>query len=130
MKKQVGCTPHFSSFGDLSYMHSSSASIAWQSLLLTLILIVRPLHCLTVSCFSVRLSYIFAFLKSLPSFYLPSKALKGLNSHSSISLGVNSWFEVSIASMPGHAPGSAHDSTFFIQGRLSVLYLSMIHLTN
>ena len=32
MSKQVGCTPHLASF-ELSYTYSSSASVAWQSLL-------------------------------------------------------------------------------------------------
>ena len=60
MSKQVGCTPtqlHQESF----HTYSSSASIAWQFLLLTLTQIVRPLHCLTINRVDVRLSYIFVF---------------------------------------------------------------------
>ena len=53
MSKQVGCTP--TSFLLLS-IHSSSASVAWQSLLLTLTSIDGHLHSPLISRVDVRLS--------------------------------------------------------------------------
>ena len=47
---------HLVSFVDLSYIYSSSASIAWQSLLLTLTSIDGHLHSPLISCINVRLS--------------------------------------------------------------------------
>ena len=53
MSKQVGCTP--TSFLLLS-IHSSSASVAWQSLLLALTSIDGHLHSPLISLVDVRLS--------------------------------------------------------------------------
>ena len=53
MSKRVGCTP--TSFPLLS-IHSSSASVAWQSLLLTLISINGHLHSPLICLVDVRLS--------------------------------------------------------------------------
>ena len=47
---------HLVSLDELSYTYSSSASVAWQSLLLTLILIDGPLHCLLICRVDARLS--------------------------------------------------------------------------
>jgi len=55
MSKQVGCTPHLASF-ELSYTYSSSASFAWQSLLLALTSIDGHLHSSLVRLVDVRLS--------------------------------------------------------------------------
>ena len=55
MSKQVGCTPHLASF-ELSYTYSSSASFAWQSLLLALTSIDGHLHSPLVHLVDVRLS--------------------------------------------------------------------------
>ena len=55
MSKQVGCTPTQFQF-ELSYTYSSSASVAWQSLLLTLTSIDGHLHSLLISRVDVRLS--------------------------------------------------------------------------
>ena len=55
MSKQVGCTPTQFQF-ELSYTYSSSASVAWQSLLLTLTSIDGHLHGLLISRVDVRLS--------------------------------------------------------------------------
>ena len=64
MSKQVGCTPTQFQF-ELSYTYNSSASVAWQSLLLALTSIDGHLHSMLISRVDVRLSY---FLSSL---YLP-----------------------------------------------------------
>ena len=55
MSKQVGCTPTQFQF-ELSYTYSSGASVAWQSLLLTLTSIDGHLHSLLISRVDVRLS--------------------------------------------------------------------------
>ena len=55
MSKQVGCTLHLASF-ELSYIYSSSASFAWQSLLLALTSIDGHLHSSLVCLVDVRLS--------------------------------------------------------------------------
>ena len=55
MSKQVGCTPTQFQF-ELSYTYSSSASVAWQSLLLALTSIDGHLHHLLISLMNVRLS--------------------------------------------------------------------------
>ena len=55
MSKQVGCTPTQFLF-ELSYTYSSSASVAWQSLLLALTSIDGHLHSLLISLVDVRLS--------------------------------------------------------------------------
>ena len=47
---------HLVSFVELSYMYSSSASVAWQSLLLALTSIDRHLHSPLISRVNVRLS--------------------------------------------------------------------------
>ena len=53
MSKQVGCTPTLFQF-ELSYTYSSSASVAWQSLLLTLTSINGHLHSPLISRVDVR----------------------------------------------------------------------------
>ena len=55
MSKQVGCTPTQFQF-ELSYTYSSSASVAWQSLLLALTSIDEHLHSPLISLVDVRLS--------------------------------------------------------------------------
>ena len=55
VSKQVGCTPTQFLF-ELSYTYSSSASIAWQSLLLALTSIDGHLHSPLISLVDVRLS--------------------------------------------------------------------------
>ena len=55
MRKQVGCTPTQFQF-ELSYTYSSSASIAWQSLLLVLTSIDGHLHSPLISRVNMRLS--------------------------------------------------------------------------
>ena len=60
MSKQVGCTPTQFQF-ELSYTYSSSASVAWQSLLLALTSIDGHLHSPLISRVDVRLS---SFLSS------------------------------------------------------------------
>ena len=47
---------HLVSFVELSFIYSSSASVAWQSLLLMLTSIDRHLHSLLISLVNVRLS--------------------------------------------------------------------------
>src|SRR4051812_28373280 len=47
---------HLVSFDELSYIYSSSASVAWQSLLLALTSIDGHLHSPLISCVNVRLS--------------------------------------------------------------------------
>ena len=56
VSKQVGCTPTQLHFVELSYIYSSSASVAWQSLLLTLTSIDGHLHSPLISLIDVRLS--------------------------------------------------------------------------
>ena len=55
VSKQVGCTPTQFLF-ELSYTYSSSASVAWQSLLLALTSIDGHLHSPLISLVDVRLS--------------------------------------------------------------------------
>ena len=55
MSKQVGCTPTQFQF-ELSYTYSSSASVAWKSLLLTLTSIDGHIHSPLISRVDVRLS--------------------------------------------------------------------------
>ena len=69
------------SFVELSYTYSSSASVAWQSLLLALIYIVRPLHCLTIHLVDARLSTIFFHYIPLPSLSLAPVLLSPLLTH-------------------------------------------------
>ena len=52
---------HLVSFVELSYMYSSSASVAWQSLLLALTSIDGHLHSPLISLVDVRLSPFFVF---------------------------------------------------------------------
>ena len=61
MSKQVGCTPTQFQF-ELSYTYSSSASVAWQSLLLALTSIDGHLHSLLIHLVDVRLSSPFCLL--------------------------------------------------------------------
>ena len=68
MSKQVGCTPTQFQF-ELSYTYSSSASVAWQSLLLTLTSIDGHLHSPLISRVDVRLSPFFVFSTQPPSSY-------------------------------------------------------------
>ena len=60
VSKQVGCTPTQFLF-ELSYTYSSSASVAWQSLLLALTSIDGHLHSPLISLVDVRL---YPFLSS------------------------------------------------------------------
>ena len=52
---------HLVSFVELSYIYSCSASVAWQSLLLSLTSIDGHLHSLLISRVNVRLSTFFVF---------------------------------------------------------------------
>ena len=54
--KQVGCTPTQFLFVELSYIYSSSASVAWQSLLLMLTSIDGHSHSPLIILVNVRLS--------------------------------------------------------------------------
>ena len=63
---------HQFSFDDLSFIYSSSASVAWQSLLLALISIDEHLHSPLVSRIDVRLSYFFVFFIFTPIIILYS----------------------------------------------------------
>ena len=56
VSKQVSCTPTQFIFVELSYIYSSSASVAWQSLLLALKSIDGHLHSSLISLVDVRLS--------------------------------------------------------------------------
>ena len=51
---------HLGSFVELSYIYSSSASVAWQSLLLVLTSIDGHLHSPLISLVNVRLSLVFS----------------------------------------------------------------------
>ena len=55
--KQVGCTPTYFLLFELSYTYSSSASVAWQSLLLALTSIDGHLHSPLITLVDVRLSF-------------------------------------------------------------------------
>ena len=57
------------SFVQLSYIYSSSASVAWQSLLLMLTSIDGHLHSPLISLVNVRLSPFFCLLHTIPSSY-------------------------------------------------------------
>ena len=56
-------------FCELSYIYSSSASVAWQSLLLTLTSIYGHLHSPLIIVFNVRLYLFFVFSTQSPSSY-------------------------------------------------------------
>ena len=81
MRKQVGCTP-LVSFVELSYIYSSSASVAWQSLLLTLTSIDGHPHSSLFSRVDVRL---YPFLSSphnpLIIFYSTHSAMSMARAH-------------------------------------------------
>ena len=78
MSKQVGCTP--TSFLLLSIL-SSSASVAWQSLLLALTSIDGHLHSSLISLVDVRLSP-FCLLHITPSlFYSTDSAISMARAH-------------------------------------------------
>ena len=66
MSKQVGCTP--TSFLLMS-IHSSSASVAWQSLLLMLTSIDGHLHSPLIILVNMRLSLFFVFSTQSPLSY-------------------------------------------------------------
>ena len=71
VSKQVGCTPTQFQF-ELSYTYSSSASVAWQSLLLALTSIDRHLHSLLISRVDVRLSpFLSSSTQPPPSYSIP-----------------------------------------------------------
>ena len=67
------------SFVELSYIYSSSASVAWQSLLLALTSIDEHLHSSLISLVDVRLSPFFCLLHITPIIILYS-------THSAISM--------------------------------------------
>ena len=60
---------HLVSIVELSYIYSSSASVAWQSLLLALTSIDGPLHSPLIIRVDVRLSPFFVFSTQPPSSY-------------------------------------------------------------
>ena len=60
---------HLVSFVELSYIYSSSASVAWQSLLLALTSLDGHLHSPLISLVNVRLSPFFVFSTQSPSSY-------------------------------------------------------------
>ena len=62
---------HLVSFVELSYIYSSSASVAWQSLLLTLTSIDGHLHSPLISRIDVRLSPFFSPHKPPPLYSIP-----------------------------------------------------------
>ena len=70
---------HLVSFVELSYIYSSSASVAWQSLLLALTSIDGHLHSSLISLVDVRLS---PFLSSpQPPFYSTYSAMSMAHAH-------------------------------------------------
>ena len=81
MSKQVGCTPTQFQF-ELSYTYSSSASVAWQSLLLTLTSIDGHLHSPLISRVDVRLSPFFLLhTTSTIIFYSTYSAISMTHTH-------------------------------------------------
>ena len=71
---------HLVSFVRLSYIYSSSASVAWQSLLLALTLIDGHLHSSMIILVDVRLSS--TFLSSpQPPFYFTYSAISMAHAH-------------------------------------------------
>ena len=79
VSKQVGCTPTQFLFDEISYIYSSSASVAWQSLLLALTSIDGHLHSPLISRVDVRLS---PFLSSpQPPFYSTYSAMSMAHAH-------------------------------------------------
>ena len=80
MSKQVGCTPTQLHFVELSYIYSSSASVAWQSLLLTLISINGHLHSPLIRLVDVRLSSPFQSSPQ-PPFYSTYSAMSMAHAH-------------------------------------------------
>ena len=70
VSKKVGCIPTLVSLVELSYIYSSSASIAWQSLLLPLTSIDGHLHSPSISHVNVRLSPFFVFSHNLNHYIL------------------------------------------------------------
>ena len=63
---------HLVSFVELSYIYSSSASVAWQSLLLALTSIDGHLHSPLISCVDVRLClFLSSPYKPPPSYCIP-----------------------------------------------------------
>ena len=83
MSKQVGCTPTQFLFYELSYTYSSSASVAWQSLLLALTSIDGHLHSPLISRINVRLSPFFCLLQTTPIiiFYSIHSAMSMAHAH-------------------------------------------------
>ena len=79
MSKQVGCTP--TSFLLLS-IHSSSASVAWQSLLLALTSIDGHIHSSLISLVDVRLSPFLSSPHNPPHYIIfhPQRYIHGLRS--------------------------------------------------
>ena len=73
---------HLVSFVDLSYIYSSSASIAWQSLLLALTSISGHLHSPLISLVDVRLSpFCLLHITPLIIFYSTHSAISMARAH-------------------------------------------------
>ena len=73
---------HLVSFVELSYIHSSSASVAWQSLLLALTSIDGHLHSPLISCVNVRLSpFLSSHTTSIIIFYSTHSAISMARAH-------------------------------------------------
>ena len=128
MSKQVGCTPHLVAFGELSYIYSASASVAWQSLLLAPISIVRPLHCLMVKLHVVvRLSYVFDF--SIKTYIIILFAIQSAKTvaHAQVVRGSwNSWIEKRCNLIAWFGAWVSSWFDVFMLGRLSVQCLSWL----
>ena len=77
-----GMHTHLVSFVELSYIYSSSASVAWQSLLLALTSIGGHLHSPLISLVDVRLSP-FCLLHTIPIiiFYSTHSAISMAHAH-------------------------------------------------
>ena len=81
MSKQVGCTPTQFQL-ELSYTYISSASVAWQSLLLTLTSIDGHLHSPLISRVDVRLSpFCFLHTTSTIIFYSTHSDISMAHAH-------------------------------------------------
>ena len=80
--KQVGCTPTQFLLFELSYTYSSSASVAWQSLLLALTSIDGHLHSPLISRINMRLSpFLFCHIIPIIILYSTHSAMSMARAH-------------------------------------------------
>ena len=97
---------HLVSFVELSYIYSSSASVAWQSLLLTLTSIDGHLHSPLISRVDVRLSpFCLLHITSIIIFYSTYSAISMVCAHV-LREGWKSWSALkSMNQLPGLSSG-------------------------